>query len=161
MYWMWKSSISVALKGLVFIKRLVSNNSLKLRVNYMQRDWSCTILYIFTHRAVYKQAEIYILDDPLSAVDAHVGCHLFDECICNFLQTKTRLLVTHQLQYLQTVDSIVFLNNVSIWNLSGSLVTFVMFKFGHPKKNVWKTVIYKLGQHDILEYILTSKLQHT
>ncbi|PNF26824.1 hypothetical protein B7P43_G17385 [Cryptotermes secundus] len=62
-------------------------------------------------RAVYKQAEIYLLDDPLSAVDAHVGRHLFNDCICDFLQGKTRLLVTHQLQYLQAADNIVILNN--------------------------------------------------
>ncbi|XP_021928195.1 LOW QUALITY PROTEIN: probable multidrug resistance-associated protein lethal(2)03659 [Zootermopsis nevadensis] len=62
-------------------------------------------------RAIYKQPDLYILDDPLSAVDAHVGRHLFDDCICNFLHGKTRVLVTHQLQYLQTVDKIVILNN--------------------------------------------------
>jgi ABC-type Mn2+/Zn2+ transport system ATPase subunit len=57
---------------------------------------------------------VYLLDDPLSAVDIHVGRHLFDDCICDFLQGKTRVLVTHQLQYLQKVDSIVILNNVSL-----------------------------------------------
>ena len=65
------------------------------------------------HRAVYKQADVYILDDPLSAVDTHVGRHLVEDCICDFLQDKTRLLVTHQLQYLQAVDNILILNNVS------------------------------------------------
>jgi ABC-type multidrug transport system fused ATPase/permease subunit len=63
-------------------------------------------------RTVYKVADIYLLDDPLSAVDTHVGRHLFDDCICDFLQGKTRLLVTHQLQYLQAADNIVILSNV-------------------------------------------------
>jgi ABC-type Mn2+/Zn2+ transport system ATPase subunit len=63
-------------------------------------------------RTVYKDADVYLLDDPLSAVDAHVGRHLFDDCICDFLQGKTRLLVTHQLQYLQAADNIVILSNV-------------------------------------------------
>jgi ATP-binding cassette subfamily C (CFTR/MRP) protein 1 len=40
-----------------------------------------------------------LLDDPLSAVDAHVSKYLFDECICGVLKAKTRVLVTHQLQY--------------------------------------------------------------
>lgn len=62
-------------------------------------------------RAVYKNADIYLLDDPLSAVDMHVGKHLFEDCISGFLKDKTRILVTHQLQYLNHVDQILFLNN--------------------------------------------------
>nr|CAD7259047.1 unnamed protein product [Timema shepardi] len=57
-------------------------------------------------RAVYNDADVYLLDDPLSAVDTHVGKHLFDECINSYLKHKTRILVTHQLQYLTDVDSI-------------------------------------------------------
>jgi hypothetical protein len=40
----------------------------------------------------------WLQDDPLSAVDAHVGRHLFDVCICGLLGGSTRILVTHQLQ---------------------------------------------------------------
>ncbi|KAJ9591425.1 hypothetical protein L9F63_002031, partial [Diploptera punctata] len=65
-------------------------------------------------RAVYKEADIYLLDDPLSAVDTHVGRHLFEDCINDFLQDKTRILVTHQLQYLHAVDNIVILNNGAV-----------------------------------------------
>nr|CAD7266221.1 unnamed protein product [Timema shepardi] len=61
-------------------------------------------------RAVYRDANLYIMDDPLSAVDTHVGKHLFDECIGTYLATKTRILVTHQLQYLKEADMIVILN---------------------------------------------------
>ncbi|XP_056634781.1 putative uncharacterized protein DDB_G0282133 [Diorhabda sublineata] len=61
-------------------------------------------------RAVYRKADIYLLDDPLSAVDTHVGKHLFDECVCEFLKGKTRILVTHQLQYLKKADMIIVLN---------------------------------------------------
>lgn len=49
-------------------------------------------------RAVYSNHDIYLLDDPLSAVDAHVGRHIFEECIKKTLRGKTVLLVTHQLQ---------------------------------------------------------------
>nr|XP_046259915.1 ATP-binding cassette sub-family C member 4-like isoform X2 [Scatophagus argus] len=60
-------------------------------------------------RAVYHDADIYLLDDPLSAVDAEVGRHLFEECICGLLRKKPRILVTHQLQYLKAADEIVVL----------------------------------------------------
>ncbi|KAA8579516.1 hypothetical protein FQN60_006609 [Etheostoma spectabile] len=60
-------------------------------------------------RAVYQDADIYLLDDPLSAVDAEVGRHLFEQCICGLLKNKPRILVTHQLQYLQVADQIVVL----------------------------------------------------
>lgn len=73
-------------------------------------NWISTVLCF---RAVYKDADIYLLDDPLSAVDPHVGKHLFDDCITGFLKDKTVVLVTHQLQYLKNVDQLILLNNVS------------------------------------------------
>ncbi|KAF6207172.1 hypothetical protein GE061_018411 [Apolygus lucorum] len=65
-------------------------------------------------RAVYKEADIYLLDDPLSAVDTHVGKHLFEDCITGFLSGKTVVLVTHQIQYLESVDKIILLENGSV-----------------------------------------------
>ncbi|KAF5273606.1 hypothetical protein FQR65_LT04605 [Abscondita terminalis] len=62
-------------------------------------------------RAVYRHADIYLLDDPLSAVDVNVGKQIFDYCICGFLKKKTVVVVTHQLQYLQKVDRIIVLEN--------------------------------------------------
>lgn len=61
-------------------------------------------------RAIYKQADIYLLDDPLSAVDTHVGKHIFDKCIRDYLRNKTCVLVTHQLQYLQNLKHVVLLS---------------------------------------------------
>ncbi|KAL3283449.1 hypothetical protein HHI36_006594 [Cryptolaemus montrouzieri] len=61
-------------------------------------------------RAVYKDSDIYLLDDPLSAVDTKVGRHLYDQCILRYLRGKTRILVTHQLQYLKSADIIIVLN---------------------------------------------------
>ncbi|XP_042212324.1 ATP-binding cassette sub-family C member 4-like isoform X2 [Homarus americanus] len=60
-------------------------------------------------RAVYYDADIYLLDDPLSAVDTHVGRHLFDNCIMKHLKHKARILVTHQLQYLKPASQILVL----------------------------------------------------
>eukprot|EP00158_Paraphelidium_tribonemae_P007083 Partr_v1_DN28105_c1_g1_i1_m55327 putative ATP-binding cassette, sub-family C (CFTR MRP), member len=57
-------------------------------------------------RAVYANKDIYIFDDALSAVDAHVGRHIFDHVIGprGLLKDKTRLLITHALQYLPDCD---------------------------------------------------------
>ena len=97
-------------------------------------------------RAVYRQADIYLLDDPLSAVDAKVAKHIFDRylsehfksfshtnfpfqkalkvdhsvtnlhfrCIRQHLAGKTRILVTHQIQFLHRCDQIFVLQNVSL-----------------------------------------------
>lgn len=64
-------------------------------------------------RAVYSNADIYILDDPLSAVDSHVGKHIFTHVIGErgLLRGKTRILVTHGAHWLPLVDSIVVLEN--------------------------------------------------
>ncbi|KAF6731478.1 Canalicular multispecific organic anion transporter 1 [Oryzias melastigma] len=62
-------------------------------------------------RAAYSQADIYLLDDPLSAVDARVGKHLFDKVIGpnGLLKNKTRILVTHGVSFLPYVDEVVVL----------------------------------------------------
>lgn len=60
-------------------------------------------------RAMYHEAGVYLLDDPLSAVDAHVAKHIFNKCIQKYLREKARILVTHQLQYLPYADRILIL----------------------------------------------------
>ncbi|XP_025915458.1 multidrug resistance-associated protein 9 [Apteryx rowi] len=65
-------------------------------------------------RAVYANRDIYLLDDPLSAVDAHVGKHIFERCIEEALKGKTILLVTHQLQYLEFCDEVILLEDGKI-----------------------------------------------
>lgn len=62
-------------------------------------------------RAVYRQADIYLLDDPLSAVDTHVGKHIYENCIRDFLAGKIRILVTHQIQYLRSVQHLIVMSN--------------------------------------------------
>ncbi|XP_042159884.1 multidrug resistance-associated protein 1 isoform X1 [Oncorhynchus tshawytscha] len=62
-------------------------------------------------RAVYRKADVYLLDDPLSAVDAHVGQHIFDKVIGpkGVLRNKTRVLVTHGMSFLPQADLILVL----------------------------------------------------
>ncbi|GAV06012.1 hypothetical protein RvY_16054-2 [Ramazzottius varieornatus] len=63
-------------------------------------------------RAVYAGADVFFLDDPLSAVDAHVGKHIFENVIGpnGMLHNRTRILVTHGVGFLPQTDSIVVLN---------------------------------------------------
>uniref|UniRef100_A0A9J8ATG6 ABC-type glutathione-S-conjugate transporter n=1 Tax=Cyprinus carpio carpio TaxID=630221 RepID=A0A9J8ATG6_CYPCA len=62
-------------------------------------------------RAVYRKADVYLLDDPLSAVDAHVGQHIFNKVIGpkGILRDKTRVLVTHGMSFLPQADLILVL----------------------------------------------------
>lgn len=64
-------------------------------------------------RAVYNDAQVYFLDDPLSAVDSHVGKHIFEHVIGpnGILKKKTRVLVTHGITYLPQVDNIIVLKS--------------------------------------------------
>ncbi|CAG2102973.1 unnamed protein product, partial [Medioppia subpectinata] len=63
-------------------------------------------------RAVYSGADLYLLDDPLAAVDAHVGQHLYREVIGRqgLLRNKTRVLATHHVSYLKDADQIVVIS---------------------------------------------------
>ncbi|XP_045182658.2 multidrug resistance-associated protein 1-like [Mercenaria mercenaria] len=67
-------------------------------------------------RAVYSDADIYLLDDPLSAVDSHVGKHLFKNVIGpqGLLKRKTRILVTHGIHWLPMVDKILVITDGKI-----------------------------------------------
>ncbi|KAJ4782163.1 ABC transporter C family member 8 [Rhynchospora pubera] len=57
-------------------------------------------------RAVYNDADVYLLDDPFSAVDAHTAATLFYDCVMGALGKKTVILVTHQVEFLAEVDII-------------------------------------------------------
>ena len=60
-------------------------------------------------RAVYGDADLYLLDDPLSAVDLRVGQHIFEKCIKDLLGDKTRVLTTHQEQHMKEADEVIVL----------------------------------------------------
>jgi ATP-binding cassette subfamily C (CFTR/MRP) protein 4 len=62
-------------------------------------------------RAVYRQADIYLLDDPLSAVDVRVGRALFEHCIRGVLRERVCILVTHQLLYLHAADLVLLMRD--------------------------------------------------
>lgn len=62
-------------------------------------------------RALYSDSDIYLFDDPLSAVDANVAKDLFDNCINGYLKNKIRILVTHQVQHVMKANQILILEN--------------------------------------------------
>ena len=65
-------------------------------------------------RAMYSDGDIYIFDDPISALDAHVGKNIMINCIAGYLKNKTRILVTHALQYTSFADRIIYMKNGEI-----------------------------------------------
>ncbi|TPX65411.1 hypothetical protein SpCBS45565_g05227 [Spizellomyces sp. 'palustris'] len=70
-------------------------------------------------RAVYSRADIYLFDDPLSAVDAHVGRHIFNNVVGpnGLLQTKARIFVTHGIHFLPETNEVMMLQEGRICEL--------------------------------------------
>ncbi|KAB1199137.1 ABC transporter C family member 3 [Morella rubra] len=62
-------------------------------------------------RALYQDADIYLFDDPFSAVDAHTGSYLFKECLLGLLSLKTVIYVTHQVEFLPAADLILVMKD--------------------------------------------------
>ena len=71
-----------------------------------------TIFSCIVHRAIYRRADVYLLDDPLSAVDTVVGRRLFEACLKGVLSSSVVVLVTHQLQYAQLADTMLVVDQV-------------------------------------------------
>ena len=70
-------------------------------------------------RAVYADADIYLLDDPLSAVDLKVGQHIFTQCIKGLLGDKTRVLICHKEQYMKEADEVGLLDKGLVLDRGG------------------------------------------
>ena len=65
-------------------------------------------------RTIYNEPDIYLFDDPISALDANVGKKIMKYCIARYLKGKTRIVVTHALSYLKYMDRIVYMKNGKI-----------------------------------------------
>ena len=65
-------------------------------------------------RALYTESDIYLFDDTLSALDIHVGTYILRECILDYLRDKTRLLVTHNVNYLKFCDHIIVMKEGAV-----------------------------------------------
>ena len=136
-------------------------------------------------RAVYANKDIYLLDDPLSAVDAHVGKHIFEKVVSDqgVLSKKTRILVTHAISYLPRVDNIIVMKNGAISeigsyeqliNNKGEFAGFLLEqlqnsvdKSDSENENsndaIWKSLEDSLGTNEILlkrQHSKESKKHH-
>ena len=95
-------------------------------------------------RAAYSEADIVLLDDPLSAVDAYVGKAILDECLLSGpLADRTRILVTHALHILDKTDYIYVMDNGVIAEHGTYSVSFILMSFAVI--HVFKTFI---GPHE-------------
>lgn len=65
-------------------------------------------------RAVYAQREIILMDDPISALDANVKKKIFQNVFMGELKNKTRVLVTHAIDFLHLVDRILLMKDGEI-----------------------------------------------
>ncbi|XP_063924531.1 probable multidrug resistance-associated protein lethal(2)03659 [Zophobas morio] len=65
-------------------------------------------------RAIYKDADIYLLDNPLAAMDVCVAQHIFTQCIMKYLKTKSVVLITHNLKFLKHSDRVYILEDGTI-----------------------------------------------
>ena len=101
-------------------------------------------------RAAYQNADIVLLDDPLSAVDAHVAKHLFNKLLgpTGLLKNKTRILVTHNLGFLHKMDSILVMDEGFI-RTQGSLEE--LNKKGNSSFQEFSSYIGKEGTSEEVE----------
>uniref|UniRef100_A0A4W5PKP4 ATP-binding cassette sub-family B member 6 n=1 Tax=Hucho hucho TaxID=62062 RepID=A0A4W5PKP4_9TELE len=65
-------------------------------------------------RAVYMEKDIFLLDDPLAAVDTDVAHHLMERCIMGILRSKTRILCTHRIEFVDKADVVILMDNGTI-----------------------------------------------
>ncbi|NP_001161802.1 multidrug resistance protein 1 [Oncorhynchus mykiss] len=98
-------------------------------------------------RAVYRKADVYLLDDPLSAVDAHVGQHIFERVFGSegLLKDQTRVLVTHGLSFLPQADLILVMVEGEITEMGsylelmardGAFAEFIRLFAGNERKDL-------------------------
>ncbi|KAJ3271363.1 hypothetical protein HDV01_006868 [Terramyces sp. JEL0728] len=99
-------------------------------------------------RALYYDADIYLLDDPIASLDAQVGRQVFQNAIQGYLKNKTVILATHQLHFLQQVDKVVVLDQGKVCE-SGSFNELLEIENGTLKNMV---AAYKFeDDHDTIK----------
>ena len=95
-------------------------------------------------RAIYFRSDLVLFDDPLSAVDSHVGRHIFDHAICGLLKDKCRILATHQLHVLSRCDRI-------IWMQEGRIETIDSFPNLMENNEAFRKLMAATAQEEQVE----------
>ncbi|XP_074026967.1 probable multidrug resistance-associated protein lethal(2)03659 isoform X2 [Leptinotarsa decemlineata] len=90
-------------------------------------------------RAIYKESDIYLLDDSLSALDAHVQDHIFKECVKSYLKDKIVILVSQTANHIDEADSVVIMDKGRI------------IDFGKPSGKILQEVKEIVPDDDDLE----------
>lgn len=96
-------------------------------------------------RCVYKESDMYLLDDPLTALDATVQDYIFTECICKFLKSKIVLFISQNDKHMKVADNVFTLSQGKLINESKPTVTT------EEKEAVIKTISSDLIEKKILE----------
>jgi len=65
-------------------------------------------------RAVYARPDVLIMDDPISALDAHVRKDIFNEVFCGLMKDKTRILVTHAVEFIHLADHVIIIKDGAV-----------------------------------------------
>ena len=129
-------------------------------------------------RAVYSNCDVYFLDDPLSAVDAHVGKHIFQHVIGpdGMLKNKTRVLVTHGISFLPQVDHIIVVKDGKIneqgsfkelLDIKGDFAAFLLEYMSEEsadgsldeetKRQLHQSLGTEISRHNFMENMLNEK----
>ncbi|KAI8897614.1 P-loop containing nucleoside triphosphate hydrolase protein, partial [Globomyces pollinis-pini] len=108
-------------------------------------------------RAVYSNRDIFLLDDPLSAVDNNVGNKLFNNCILDGLKGKTRIFVTHHLQYIAQADFIIHIDDGRI---IGQGTYDGLMGTSEPFANLFKNAVNENSTSSESEAIIGGEIQN-
>ena len=113
----------------------LSKMLLKLSYNF--------VLYINLLYITDQDKDIYLLDDPLAAVDSHVASHLFHHCIMGILNNKTRILCTHHTKFLKDADVVVVMDEGRIIEMGNDLknVKVYLIKIVHFEVEMLKCIL--------------------
>lgn len=106
-------------------------------------------------RAIYFDSDLILMDDPLSAVDAHVGRHIFDHAILGLLKNKSRILATHQLWVLNRCDRIIWMEDGHIQAID----TFDNLMANHPAFQLLMETTAVEEKHEVEDHVNDDEVE--